>query len=350
MKGRRLRAIILAAGRGLRLRPLTEDIPKPLLPVGGKPILNYTLESLAAAGVEAVALNTHHLGEQIEQRLGESFSGIPLTYSPETELLGTLGAMDPLRDFMAPADLVLVINGDSLCQWPLKQLVKKHLKSGAGATLLFSKQANPAHFGGGVEVSRQGRVASFQVNDERRPGTERMVFAGVHVFAPSFLESVSEGKGDFVCDLYRPLVEVGGHIGAVTTGRSWQDIGSPERYLEACLRQGRPSWTSWIQRFFGRPWSGVDASVQSSAKIRRSVVEAGARIEPGAEIESSVILPQAVVGEGSIVKRSVIGFNVELPASTIVVGRLVTRAKTGVAPEEDASTLGELIYSPLNRL
>lgn len=346
MKGLRLRAIILAAGRGLRLRPLTEDVPKPLLPVGGKPIVSYTLEVLAALGVEAAALNTHHLGEQIQQRLGASFGGLPLTYSPEAELLGTLGAMDPLREFMEPADLVLVINGDSLCRWPLKRLVKRHLKSGAGATLLFSKNANRAQFGGGVAVSR-ARVESFHPDEKSRTGTERLVFAGAHVFAPKLLDNVGEGTGDFVKDLYGPLVEVGGYIGAIATGRRWHDLGSPERYLEACLQQSLGSWT---HRFLGRPWRADGAAIHPSAKVKRSVVESGARLEPGVEVQESVVLPGAVVGEGSVVKRSIIGFNVELPASTMLVSRMVTRAKTGVAPEADASTLGELSYTPLNRI
>jgi NDP-sugar pyrophosphorylase family protein len=347
LKGQRLRAIILAAGRGVRLRPLTEDLPKPLLPVTGKPIVHHTLEILAAAGIEAVALNTHHLGEQIQQGLGESFQGLPLTYSPEAELLGTLGAMDPLREFMAPADLVIVINGDSLCRWPLKKLVKRHLQSDAVATLLFSKKANRAQFGGGVEISRSGRVESFHADDEKKPGIERLVFAGAHVFSPRLLDSVGEGVGDFVRDLYGPLIEVGGHIGALVTGRHWQDLGSPERYLEACLRQSR---STWAQRVLGRSWSAGGAKIDSGARVKRSVVEAGARIEPSAEIEDSVVLPRAVIGQGSVVKRSIVGFDVPLPPSTIVVSRLVTRAKTGVAPEADASTLGELIYSPLNRL
>jgi mannose-1-phosphate guanylyltransferase len=346
LKGLRLRALILAAGRGMRLRPLTEDVPKPLLPVGGKPIVSYSLEALRAAGVEAVALNTHHLGEQIRQHLGESLSGLPLTYSPEEQLLGTLGATDPLRDFMQPADLVIVINGDSLCRWPIKQLVKRHLKTGARATLLFSKRANRAHFGGGVEVSRAGRVESFYPDQESRPGTERLVFAGAHVFSPKLLDSVGEGPGDFVRDLYGPLIEVGGHIGAISTGRRWQDLGSPERYLEACLQE---SLSGWAHRFRGRSWRAGDAKIHPGAKVKRSVVESRARIESGVEVQDSVILPGAIVGRGSVVKRSIIGFNVELPASTMVVSRLVTRAKTGVAPEEDASTFGELIYTPLNR-
>ena len=189
-------------------------------------------------------------------------------------------------------------------------------------------------------------MESFHAAEEKRPGIVRLVFAGAHVFSPALLDSVGEGKGDFVRDLYAPLLEVGGHIGALATGRRWQDLGSPERYLAACLQQGL---SGWKQRFLGRPWRASEASVHPSARIKRSVVEAGARIEAGVEIETSVILPQAVVGQGSVVKRSIIGFNVELPASTMVVSRLVTRAKIGVAPEEDASTLGELIYSPLNR-
>src|SRR5687768_17720631 len=94
----RLRALVLAAGLGTRLRPLTDVAPKPLLPVTGMPILGHTLQQLAAVGCEAAAVNLHHRGDQIRQRFGDSFAGMPLIYSEEPELLGTLGALHPLKD------------------------------------------------------------------------------------------------------------------------------------------------------------------------------------------------------------------------------------------------------------
>src|SRR5262245_6139342 len=118
MRRLRLRALVLAAGRGERLRPLTATIPKPLLPVGGRPLAAWTLERLRLAGVEAAALNLHHLGDSIRAAFGASYRGMPLVYSDERELLGTGGALPPLRDFLGEADLVLVVNGDSLCRWP----------------------------------------------------------------------------------------------------------------------------------------------------------------------------------------------------------------------------------------
>src|SRR3954465_14925759 len=131
MQGRRIRAVVLAAGLGTRLPPLTRPTPRPLLPVRGVPILGHTLARLAAAGCEAVAVNLHYQGDQIRQRFGDSHAGMPLTWSEEPEVLGTLGALRRVKKFFAPADLVLLVNGDSLCRGPLRKLIRKHLASGA---------------------------------------------------------------------------------------------------------------------------------------------------------------------------------------------------------------------------
>src|ERR1700741_1297620 len=99
MQGRRIRAVVLAAGLGTRLRPLTDLTPKPLLPVRGVPILGHTLAPLAAFGCEAAAVNLHYLGDQIRQRFGDAHAGMPLAWSEEPEILGTLGALYLLKDF-----------------------------------------------------------------------------------------------------------------------------------------------------------------------------------------------------------------------------------------------------------
>ena len=110
-----IRAVVLAAGLGTRLRPLTATVPKPLLPVLGRPLVEHTLERLEAIGCEAAALNLHHLAGAVRAGLGERFGSMPLVYSAEERLLGTLGALGPLRDFLAPADPT-----SSTASWPWK--------------------------------------------------------------------------------------------------------------------------------------------------------------------------------------------------------------------------------------
>ena len=106
----RIRGFVLAAGYGERLRPLTHFLPKPLLPIAGEPVIGHTLRTLAAARCEAVAVNLHHLPEAIPRQLGTSYHGLPLAYSFEEEIQGTLGALHPQLDFLAAADLVLLVN------------------------------------------------------------------------------------------------------------------------------------------------------------------------------------------------------------------------------------------------
>ena len=128
----------------------------------GRPLVEHTLERLVLAGCEAAALNLHHLGEQIRDRLGDRYRGMRLVYSEEQpQRLGTLGALHPLRDFLGEAEVVLLVNGDSLCRWPLPRLVRRHLASRAAATLLLAAGADPEAFGGGVAVDGERRIVAL---------------------------------------------------------------------------------------------------------------------------------------------------------------------------------------------
>lgn len=340
---RRLRALVLAAGRGRRLRPLSDEVPKPLLPVAGVPLVTLTLERLLRAGCEAAAVNLHHLGGQIREALGDSFRGMPLTYSEEAELLGTLGALAPLRGFLAEADLVLVINGDSLCRWPLKRLVRRHLKSGARVSLLLARRAPPEPFGGGVGIDDRGRVVSFRDGGVILGSpASRQVFAGAHLFAPDLLAAVGERPADIVGDLYEPLLAAGSPIQGVATSRRWHDLGTPRRYLEGLLEWIRGPWP------WSRSWVSPGAVVATGARIRRSVVEAGARVEAGAVVENSLVLPGGRVGRGARLAGSILGFGAALPASARVENRLVAvhrPGRTAVGPRD--SVVGDLLYQPL---
>lgn len=320
----RLRALVLAAGLGTRLRPLTDGRPKPLLPVLGRPILAHTLDRLAAVGCEAVAINLHYLGSSIRKTLGESFAGIPLVYSDEPEALGTLGAFPPLREFFAPADLVLLVNGDSLCRWPLDRLLRRHLADRTEATLLLASRPDPASFGGGVAIDRSGSVLAFRGSDPvPYPVARRHVFAGAHVFAPALVAQVAPGFADIVRDLYMPLLRAGRRIGSVVTARPWHDLGTPRRFLEASL--------DWASRAGGEEgsWRGAETTLAPGSAVEGSVLEAGVVVEEGARVERSVLLPGARIGRNCRLREVLVGPGVELPPGTEAERRLVVASVGG---------------------
>jgi mannose-1-phosphate guanylyltransferase len=319
-----VRALVLAAGLGLRLRPLTTALPKPLLPVAGVPLLATTLESLVEIGCEAAAINLHHLGGRIRAAFGARFRGMPLTWSEEPSLLGTLGALGPLRDFFAPAGAVLLVNGDSLCRWPLAELLARHRAAaarGARATLLLAARPDPEAFGGGVGIDARGRVRSLSAADrERGPIVRRLVFAGAHALAPELLARVPAGASDSVRDLYRPLLDAGETLAALITRRRWHDLGTPRRYLDAVDETLAARRSSYV---------AAAARVAPGVRLRRADVEGGAEIEPDAEIAGALILPGARVGAGAVVRDSIVGFDAVVAAGERVVGALAVGEGAG---------------------
>ena len=336
MKTPRFRALVLSAGQGTRLRPLTAFIPKPLLPVRGAAALAHTIDQLAAMGCEGVAVNLHHRGEMIRESLGDSYNGVPLTFSIEEQLLGTLGALGPLREFLGAAEQVVIINGDSLCRWPLRGLLRRHVRSGAEATMLVSKRAAPGPYGGGVGVIHHKWVESLRPGGVDGENVERRVFMGAHMISPHLLQRVPDGPANFVPDLYEPLLAAGGKIAALESSRKWHDLGTPERYRRAVLDWGR-----------GRTWRDPDSEVSDGAKIKGSVIEQDAFIKSEALVSASVVLPGARIGTGCRVIESVVGPGVELPPHTTVERRLVTLVKADVAASKDASVVGGLVYEPI---
>jgi len=344
MQGRRIRALVLAAGLGTRLRPLTSLTPKPLLPVRGVPILGHTLAQLAAVGCEAAAVNLHYLGDQIRQRFGDSHAGMPLTWSEEPEVLGTLGALHPLREFFAPADLVLLINGDSLCEWPLRRLIRRHLAGKARSTLLLTSRPDPARYGGGVGIDRAGRLTSFRPGDpERGEVARRYVFAGAHVFSPDLLARIEPGPSDIVRHLYTPMLAEGERIDSIVDGGLWHDMGTPQRFLDGVLDWARADWP---ERLWRRSWISQEASLEAGAKVRRSSIEPGAKVGEGARVERSVLLPGARIGKGCVVRETIVGSGASIPPGTWVERRIVMPQAPGFAPGLDDSVVGGAVYTP----
>ena len=326
----RLRALVLAAGRGERLRPLTATLPKPLLPVSGRPLLAWTLERLRAAGCEAVAINLHHLGSQIRDRFGASFRGMPLVYSEEEQLLGTAGALPPLRPFLEQADRVIVVNGDSLCRWPIETLLAAHARRRPAATLLVHRKADPRAFGGGVALE-DDRITAFRRGSLADASARRhLVFAGAQVLEPELLARIPEGPGDLVTVLYEPLLAAGAPLAAVVTERLWHDLGTPQRYLDAVL-----DWTFRGSNQASRIVKG--AEVAPSARLRRTIVEAGANVEAEADLRSCVVMPGAKIGKGVRLNQCVVG-----PGATVAGDTKADASLFSLDPESGETTLSRI--------
>ncbi|MEM9558284.1 MAG: NDP-sugar synthase [Acidobacteriota bacterium] len=346
----RLRALVLAAGFGTRLEPLTHHLPKPLLPVAGLPVAALTLQRLAAIGCEVAALNLHHLGASIREEFGRRWGRMPLVYSVEDEIQGTLGALHPLREAFAGADAVILVNGDSLCRWPLRRLVRRHLATGAAATLLLHHRRPDAALGGGVGVDRRGRIVALRDVAADEPA-RRHVFAGVHVLSPRLLERVEPGFGDIVEGLYQPLLSGPANapsLQAVVTARPWHDLGTPARYLDAVLAALGSPWPWPLSRIHGvRSYCSPLATRADSVELVRSTVERGARLGAGARLEDSVVLDGASIGRGVHLRRVVVGPAANIPDAAQIEGRLVTRADPGRSLVEGQSQMGDLVYTPL---
>lgn len=323
-----LAALLLAAGRGERLRPLTFEIPKPLLPIAGRPLAAHSLDALVAAGCGRIAINLHHLGEAIRATVGASWRGVPIEYSDERrELLGTGGALPPLAAFFAGARAIVLVNGDSLCRWPLDRLLARHARGDAAATLLVARRVDPRPFHGGVAIDR-GRVVAF-----RRGGAvweaapTRRVFAGAAVLDPALVARLPAGPSDIVAALYEPLLAEGATIAAVETARAWHDLGTPARYLEGALAvalEGLAPRESRIAR---------GAAVDPSARVRRSMVESGAALEAGAALERCLVIAGARIGAGARLERSIVGPGVVVAARAHVVDRMLVAGADGTVVE-----------------
>jgi len=229
-----MKAMVLAAGLGTRLRPLTETIPKPLLPVAGRPILEWNLLLLKRHGITEVIINLHHLGEQIVRALGDGARlGLRLAYSHEPTLQGTGGGIKQAAPLLKDGPF-LVLNGDTLSACDLTGLITAHRASRALATLAVREDPEATTWGP-VALDAYGRI--LQINGdpplaELRAALPACMFAGIHVLEQTVLDAIPPGPGSII-DVYRSLLRQGRPLHGHRMGGYWSDIGDPGRYAQA---------------------------------------------------------------------------------------------------------------------
>jgi len=202
-----MRAMILAAGFGTRLRPLTDRTPKPLVPVAGFPMIAYPLTLLRAAGIKEVVINLHHLGEQIREALGDgSRYGVSIEYSVEDPILDTGGAIRKARSFLDRGTFV-VLNSDMICDLDLSEAIAHHRRHGALATMVLRPDPEAARYGV-IEIDAETRIRRFLGRPEHVEGPlTPLMFSGIHVFEPAVFDYMAEGHFSITRQTYPAMLE-----------------------------------------------------------------------------------------------------------------------------------------------
>jgi mannose-1-phosphate guanylyltransferase len=295
-------AIVLTAGLGTRLRPLTDLVAKPAVPVAGKPLVVRVLEWLRHAGVEEAILNLHHLPETITAVVGDgSHLHMRVRYSWERRILGSAGG-PRLALTLLPVDQgpVLVVNGDTLTDIPLGQLLEAHRRTVAGGglvTMAVVRNTRPDHYNG-IRLDADDRVLAFVPKGN---ADDTWHFVGVQVIESEFFKDLTPGEpAETVAGLYRDrLVSAPGAVRAWRTDATFLDIGTADDYLDAAFH---------VDRAEGRrrdvivepplEGSGRPALIDEAATFDRCIVWPGAEIAADVHLSRCIVLPGAHVPRG----------------------------------------------------
>lgn len=232
-----MRAMILAAGFGTRLRPLTDTVPKALVEVAGHPMVAYPLAVVREAGIREVIINLHHLGGEIRRVLGDgSRYGLAITYSEEDPILDTGGAIKKAEPFLG-GDTFVVLNADMVIDLDLASVVAWHRQRGAVATMVLRRNDGPRDYGL-IEVDRGGRIRRFlgqppELAENLAPEElTPMMFTGVHVFEPAVFSYMREGRFGINAETYPAMLAAGEPLYGYRFDGYWSVLDTPDLLAE----------------------------------------------------------------------------------------------------------------------
>ncbi len=339
--------MILAAGLGSRLRPLTTHLPKPLVPILNRPLLWHLIRRIKQAGIHEIAINLHYRGEQIRRWLGHGeHLGVDITYSEEAELLGSAGGVWRIRHFFGNAP-VLIVHGDILFDVDLAAVIQYHLSRAAQATLVL----HPAHHRydyGKIRVNAQGQIGQFV--EQRASGVDGplidTVFTGVQILDPEVLGAIPAGSDTSLTTTVYPglLAKASRFYGYLMHGY-WSDIGTPRRYWETSMdvvggRVGaavEPFRDEHDLRLACQPERGLADAIRPPLAFASAVgwpwgsrlgpeviLGEGCQLAPDVRLVQSVLWPRVHVGRGVTIERSIVLNDVTIPDGSQLVEKIVS--------------------------
>lgn len=308
-----MKAVIIAGGLGTRLRPLTNDTPKPIVLLANQPLIVRQIDLLACHGVDEVIINLHYLSNEIKRLLGDgSRWGIKIYYSIEKEPLGTAGAVKNAEEFFSTGPLI-ISNGDILTDLNLTKLIEFHQEKNATVTLALTEVDDPTPFGL-VLRDKEDRVLKFlekPIWEQVHEAKTRAINAGTYIVDPKIFKQVPKGQAySFERQLYPDLLRAGVPIYGFLSGAYWIDIGSPAKYQEAhgAILRGEVAVKLKGTRVNNRVWLEDGVQLDPEAKVLGPcLIGEKNRIDKHAEIRDYVVLGDRVsVGEGSILDRCIV--------------------------------------------
>lgn len=225
-----MKAVLLAGGKGTRLRPYTTNFPKPLMPIGEKPILEIVISQLRESGIKEIIIATGHLEELIRVFFGDgSKFGVSITYTKEDKPLGTAGPLNQVRERLD--ETFILMNGDVLANVDYKKFLDFHKSNGNFATIALSKRTVYIDYGV-VEVDEKNRFTTWS----EKPEIHYLVSTGIYLFEPAALRFLPENRNSFITapELIQSIKHAGNPVGGYLHDDYWLDIGRPEDYEKAC--------------------------------------------------------------------------------------------------------------------
>lgn len=311
-----LTAFIPAAGFGTRLKPLTDHIPKPLLPVLGRPILDYALDSVLELKIEAVGINLHHLAGKVREWCESSPYRELFHYFPEEPILGTGGALWNARDLLKDGPFV-VHNGDTITDFELLTLLEFHQRRKNLVTFAVDKKGRDSHMG----LDESGGLLSVAEKGRPREAKRLVTFTGVAIYEPGFLQYLPEGNSH-ITGAWLDAVAKGEKVGSLDVSEhAWDDLGTLDTYTG---RVARDLALRGEERFIGHKVH-VPVACDLSGLF---VAENGCRIGPGAFLENALLLPGAEVPENARIKSKLLFAGGEIPIKGF-------RRQTDIKPAAD---------------
>ena len=338
-----MQALILAGGKGTRLRPLTVYTPKPIVPICNRPFLLYQIDTLRRAGITNITLSLSYQPNKIERLLGDgSDFGVKLKYTVEPQPMGTAGAYKFAEDLIR--EPTVVFNGDILTDLDLKAVIREHNERNATATVVLTPVENPRDYGL-VETESDGRIRCFVEKPEEDKITCNTINAGTYILQPSVLDMIPAGENhSFEYGLFPELLKRKEAFFAHIPPRTyWIDIGTPARYLQAHHdllnnRVGRIHIKDRKGDFDSATAAeideismiGDDCQIKPGAQIINSVLGQGSFVEERARVENSIIWPHTRIGAAAVALNSVVGRGCHIGRSAIVGPNSVLGDKTSL--------------------
>jgi mannose-1-phosphate guanylyltransferase len=315
-----MQALILAGGEGTRLRPLTYTVPKPVLPLAGRPHVAYVIDWLLRHGVDDVVVSCGHLAEGMRDALDELEQGVEIRFAEEPDARGTAGAIRFAEDLLD--DRFLVLNGDVLCDLDLTALIEQHDRTGARATIALYPVEDPSGYGL-VHRHDDGEITEFLEKPTPDQIDTDEINAGAYLLERSVLDRIPPERAVSIEREVFPEL-IGDGLYGIRLDGYWIDIGTPERFLEANwdILEGRVE-TVIGEQLDAPMMVGEGCEISPDAELRPPlVIGPGSAVGSGAVIERSVLLGNCVVGDNATVSESILssGVTVEGEVRGAVVG------------------------------